>query len=87
MEVGFDMHQKKYLGILREISDNASYSDYKSLRGKLVWSTNTKRDIYCSVAKLAQVTEGTLESENIQQIKEINESFGHVKKSLYCSLL
>lgn len=67
------MHQTSYVSRLRDLPGAASYSDYRSLRAKLAWSSNTRKDICCSAAKLAQVPEEGLKSETFSCIKEINK--------------
>lgn len=74
------MHQMSYLGKLRDMHENASYYDYRSFFRKLVWSTNTRPDVCCSVAKFAQATEESFENEKLSGMKEINKIVEHLKK-------
>lgn len=48
---GFHIHQTSYLTKLRSFSETANYSDYRSLRAKLVSASKSRPDISCSTAK------------------------------------
>nr|AHF58602.1 polyprotein [Chondrus crispus] len=74
---GFVMSQRDYVIKLTPLVTHADYSQFRSMRAKLAWLTNTRPDIACAVAKLTQVREGEF---NLEAIKEANSVVKHVRK-------
>lgn len=71
---------KKYIWKLKEISNTSSYLDYRSLRTELSWSSNSRLDISCAVAELAQLSEEPFVSTRGTLIKEIHKIVQHLKR-------
>lgn len=78
---GFQVHQFIYVNKLKELPDNASHCDFRSLRAKLAWATNKRPDICCAVAKLTQNTEESYQNSETLQKKEINKVVRHLKEN------
>lgn len=57
---------------------DATYDEFRSTRAKLAWLCNTRPDISCAVAKLAQVKEETYSEASV---KAANKFIAHVLKS------
>lgn len=57
------------------------YSDFRSLRGKVAWATNTRLDICCAVACITKMTEERFVKENDKDVKHRNRVVAHIQKS------
>lgn len=77
-EGGFRLSQCDYARKLHTMDLGSTFHDLRSVRAKLAWVTNTRPDICCAVAKLAQITEGTFTADSV---KLANKIIGHVRKS------
>ncbi len=78
-ESGFEVHQKRYIQKITELSHDATYADFRSLRAKLAWTNNSRPDISCSVALLTQVTEDVFNTDRSTYVKKINAIVKHLK--------
>ena len=69
---GFEVHQKQYIQKLNTLNYKSTYSDFRSTRAKLAWTTNTRPDISCAVALLTHVTEDIFNKEPKVYFKKVN---------------
>lgn len=68
----FLVHQKSYISKLKALPKNAQFTHFRSLRAMLSWTTNSRPDISCAMALMAQVTEEKFQSEPAKYIKKTN---------------
>lgn len=73
---GYLMHQEKYAKRLHELSKDCTFAQYRSMRQKLAWMTNTRPDICASVNLASQVTEGKWTRKDV---KDLNKTINHVQ--------
>lgn len=67
------MHQTSCTAKLTNVSETTNYSDYRLLRDKLAYVSNTLTDIFSSVEKPAQVAEERIKNEKFSCLKDINK--------------
>lgn len=72
------IHQKDYIEKLKFI-DPKSWTQFRSLRAKLLWLTNTRPDIACAVAKATQLTAKTFTDSDAG--KQLNRSMSYLKET------
>lgn len=68
------LDQKKYLRKLEELQDDANFSQFRSMRMKLGWLTNTRPDVLFEIAILAQVTDAQFKASKRDCLKHLNRS-------------
>lgn len=76
---GFAFPQITYITKLTILPNNENYSDFRYLRAKRAWMTNTRRDICCAVALLTKMTDKSSVKERYKTIKETNKVFRHLQ--------
>ena len=76
---GFLVHQKQYLKKIKPIPKGSDFSAFRSTRAKLFWICQTRPDISCAVATLAQVTELQFEEERDKHTKKLNSVITHLE--------
>lgn len=76
---GFTIDQSQYVDRLKMLKASDE-KGFKSLRAKLLWTQNSRPDISCAVAKLAQVTDADLKTDPETCIKMANRIVRHLKK-------
>ena len=64
---GISLQQVDYTKTIKPLPKDASFSDYRSLRQKLMWASHTRPDILCAVNKTTQVTEKSFNSIAIKR--------------------
>jgi hypothetical protein len=80
-EQGFAIHQKAYIPSLATIHPGSTFKQYRSLRAKLAWLTNSRPDIFCAINQAAQVTEYMFNADTSGRIMNIKSVVHHVQKS------
>ena len=66
------MYQKCYLEREKPITDDATHSDFASLRMKLEWLSHTRTDCVSEVSQLAQMIEKVFTEKPRTLVKRIN---------------
>jgi hypothetical protein len=79
-ESEFVVHQQRYISKLMPLSKDATFKQFRSLRAKLSWITQTRPDVSCAVALAAQVTEDRYNGDPGEYIKQLNRFIKHQKK-------
>ncbi len=69
---GFTVDQNHYLRHLEELPTCASLSDFRSMRMKLAWISNSRPDFLFEISQLAQVTESMFLEKPKEQLKHLN---------------
>ena len=59
---GFSIHQKSYINKIK-MPEEFTFKTFLSIRSKLAWIAQTRPDVACSVALLAQITEEAFEKD------------------------
>ena len=74
------MDQLFYMKKLEEIDFSSSYSDFRSMRMKLAWLSNTRPDLQFEISQLAQVTSEQFETNAHAHLKRLNDAirYAHV---------
>jgi hypothetical protein len=78
-EDGFVMNQRSYVNKLMFLNKKANFSDYRSMRAKLAWTTHTRPDVCCAVAQAAQVTVEVFDKEPEKYCADLNKVLKHLK--------
>ena len=63
--------QESYALKLKKMDEAADYKAFRSVRAKLAWLVNSRPEICCAVAKLAQVREGDYGVENVKAANQV----------------
>jgi hypothetical protein len=74
------VHQQRYISKLMPLCKQATFKQFRSLRAKLSWITQTRPDVSCAVALAAQVTEGRYHGDPLVYINQLNRVIKHLKK-------
>jgi hypothetical protein len=61
------------------LSKGANFKQFRSLRAKLSWITQTRPDVSCAVALAAQVTEDRYNGDPGEYIKQLNRVIKYLK--------
>jgi hypothetical protein len=78
-ESEFVVHQQRYISKLIPLSRYATFKQFRSLRAKLSWITQTRPDVSCVVALAAQVTENRYNGDPGEYIKQLNRVIKHLE--------
>lgn len=68
----FQVHQKEYINRLKQIK-STSWTQFTSMRAKLMWLTHTRPDICWSVAKACQVNKEKIENSEGEYGRDLNK--------------
>lgn len=71
--------QDHYLKNIFTLTSDASFSDFRSMRMKLSWLSNSRPDCAYNISQLAQTTEGYFTEEKEKCLKLINETVKYAK--------
>ena len=63
-----------YMKKLEEIDLSSSYSDFRSMRMKLAWLSNTRPDLQFEISQLAQVTSSQFDADAHAHVNRLNEA-------------
>ena len=63
--------QTAYIKRLSCLAKNSSFDMFRSTRAKLAWTTHTRPDVACAVAKLAQITPAMFGELNIMDLNKV----------------
>ena len=77
VEAGFELSQKHYTKSLRILPENCNFGDFRPLRHKLAWLTNTLPEMCLAVNMAAKVTEKSFCEDDITEIRRV---VNHVQK-------
>lgn len=78
----FYIHMKNYANKLNLLPRDASLTEFRSLRQKLMWLVNTRPDIACSVAKSTQVTNEKYVTNPSKYVKILNRTLRYIRRSI-----
>ena len=70
----FVQSQREYLKKLECLPTNAPFSDFRSMRMRLAWLSNTRPDCLFEVSQLAQVTEARFKASPKAWIRRLNKA-------------
>jgi hypothetical protein len=73
---GYDLDQIDYISEITLLSNDCTFTEFRSKRAQLSWITHTWPKICCAVNMAAQVTE---KSFTIQKINDLNKVIKHLK--------
>jgi hypothetical protein len=73
--------QQKYIERINALPDNAEFDEYRSLRARLAWVTQTRPDISCNVAFAAQVTKDIFNTNPSNYIKDLNQIIKYLQRT------
>lgn len=80
----FEIHQKKYSTKLEKLNQPLTFAEFRSLRAKLLWITNSRPDVFCVVALRAQVTGSRFEEK--KEKEKVTETANNVATHLMKTL-
>jgi hypothetical protein len=63
--------QDGYIKRLKFLSNGCTFSDFRSMRARLSWTTHTRPDIACSVSMAAQATDITFEENHVKALNDV----------------
>ena len=75
---GFFLEQTQYAKDINQLPKTTTFDEFRTMRHKLAWLTNTKPEILAGVNILSQTTKETFKEDNV---KTINTLIKHVTKS------
>ena len=79
---GYTVDQQFYYKRLEELSPEATFSDFASMRKKLAWLSHTRPDCLVDISQLNQVAKGEYDHEPQKIIKRINGTIRYLKSHL-----
>lgn len=82
----YKINQTNYILNLQSLRSDSNYADSRSLRATLSCLGNSRPDIFCSVAKMAQVHDETCENDTDKYIKNMNDIIDHLSIHNFVSL-
>lgn len=77
-EYMFEIHQKRDISKPEKLADEYSYADFRSLRAKLLWISNSRPDATYAVTLLTQVTEDRTQNDKNGIIKKFDNVVTHL---------
>jgi hypothetical protein len=63
--------QVEYLSRRTQLPSSASWVQYRSIKAKLAWATNSRPDICCAISMCAQVTEQAFTRQSVNEVNKI----------------
>lgn len=73
----FLVHQNRYISKLTSLQKSVCSINFQSLRPMFPWTTNSRTDIFCAVALMAQVTE-KIQNEPAKYINRSSNVLTHL---------
>lgn len=73
----FELHQQLYVHKLQMLTIDAPFTEFRTIRHKLVWSANCRPYVLAGLNILSQVTENLFEAKHFTQI---NSLISHLQK-------
>lgn len=77
------LSQKQYIERMQYLKEDLSFSEFRSLLAKLMWTTQTRPDVSCAASFASQVTEDNFDKNSI---KLINQTVKRLKNTSSISL-
>lgn len=71
--------QEHYLEKMEKLSESSDYSDFRSIRMKLAWLSNSRPDCLFEISQMAQVTDKIYKEKRASIIKRINRTIEYTK--------
>jgi hypothetical protein len=74
-----EVSQKSFIKTLVRLAPSATYEDYRSLRARVAWATQSRPDIACAVGMAAQITKDKFDVDPVHHRRNLNKIIKHLQ--------
>jgi hypothetical protein len=74
-----EVSQKSFIKTLVRLAPSATYEDYRSLRARVAWATQSRPDIACAVGMAAQITKDKFDIDPAHHRRSLNKIIKHLQ--------
>jgi hypothetical protein len=74
-----NVSQKCFIKTLVRLAPSATYEDYRSLRARVAWATQSRPDIACAVGMASQITKDKFDVDPAHHQRNLNKIMKHLQ--------